>query len=483
MTKKQFDEKFHSFFLYLCLLEKRYRIDKQFPNSEIMNSFSVFIVEDEKFYGEYLKHFLSSNPDFEIQHFLTGKEFIDNLHQKPDVVTLDYNLPDLNGAVILKKIRQISPETQVIIVSGQKDISTALDLIKDGAYDYIVKDQDSRTRLWNAIIRIRENQSLKHQVEKLQEEVGRKYDFEKTIIGNSKVIKDLYSLIEKAVKTNINVSITGETGTGKEVVAKAIHYNSIRRKKPFVAVNMSAIPKDLLESELFGYEKGAFTGANTRKTGKFEEATEGTLFLDEIGDMDLGLQAKLLRVIQERELVRIGGKETIALDLRLIVATHRDLKEEVAKGNFREDLFFRLLGLPVHLPPLRDRTNDILILGKHFADMFCKENNLPLIVFSSESSEKLLRYSYPGNIRELKAIIDLAVVMSDGKMLTSEDIIFTQTAQPTTFLSAGEMTMDEYNRIIIKSYLEKYGNDMVLVADKLGIGKSTLYRMKQNNLI
>ncbi len=448
-----------------------------------MSSFSIFIVEDEKFYGEYLKHHLSLNPDYAIQHFLTGKEFIENLDRKPDVVTLDYNLPDLNGTMILKKIRQISPETQVIIVSGQKDIPVALELMKEGAYDYIVKDQDARSRLWNAILRIRENQSLKNQVEKLQEEVGRKYDFEKTIIGNSQVIRTLYALIEKAVKTNINVSITGETGTGKEVVAKAIHYNSVRRKKPFVAVNMSAIPRDLLESELFGYEKGAFTGAFTRKTGKFEEATEGTLFLDEIGDMDLSLQAKLLRVIQERELVRIGGKDTITLDLRLIVATHKDLKEEVAKGNFRQDLFFRLLGLPIHLPPLRDRTNDILLLAKHFADMFCKENNLNPISFASEASEKLLRYPYPGNIRELKAIIDLAVVMSDGKILTPEDIIFSQTAQPTDFLNSGEMTMEAYKRIIIKSYLDKYKDDIVVVSEKLGIGKSTLYRMKQDNLI
>ncbi|MFZ4521890.1 MAG: sigma-54-dependent transcriptional regulator [Bacteroidales bacterium] len=448
-----------------------------------MNSFSIFIVEDDKFYGEYLKHYLSSNPDYEIQHFLTGKDFVDNLYRKPEVVTLDYGLPDMNGAAVLKKIRQLSPDTQVVIVSGQQDISTALELIKDGAYDYLVKDQDSRTRLWNVILRIRENRTLKNQVEKLQEEVSTKYDFEKTIIGNSQAIKNIYSLIEKASTTNINVSITGETGTGKEVVAKAIHYHSARRKKPFIAVNMSAIPKELLESELFGYEKGAFTGANTRKTGKFEEANEGTLFLDEIGDMDFALQAKLLRVIQERELVRIGGKETISLDIRLIVATHRDLKDEVSKGNFRQDLFYRLLGLPIHLPPLRERSNDILLLAKHFAITFCDENNLAHISFASEASEKLLRYTYPGNIRELKAIIDLAVVMSNGKILTPEDIIFSQTMQPTDFLNSGEMTLDEYNRIIIKSYLEKYKDDMVVVAEKLGIGKSTLYRMKQNNLI
>ena len=448
-----------------------------------MNSFRIFIVEDDKFYGEYLKHYLSSNPDYEISHFLTGKELIDNLHRKPDLVTLDYNLPDMNGAALLKRIRQLSQETQVIIVSGQQDISTALDLLKDGAYDYIVKDQDSRSRLWNVILRIIENRSLKNQVEMLQEEVGRKYDFEKTIIGNSQEIKSIYGLIEKASRTNITVSVTGETGTGKEVVAKAIHYHSTRRKKPFIAVNMTAIPKDLLESELFGYEKGAFTGANTRKIGKFEESNGGTLFLDEIGDMDLSLQAKLLRVIQERELVRIGGKDIVPLDFRLIVATHRDLKDEVNNGNFRQDLFYRLLGLPIHLPPLRDRKGDVLILAKHFAELFCKENNLPLVTFSSEASEKLLSYSYPGNIRELRAIIDLSVVMSNAKTLAPEDIIFSQTAKTTDLLNAGEMTLAEYDRIIIKTYLEKYKDDMVLVGKKLNVGKSTLYRMRQKNLI
>jgi DNA-binding NtrC family response regulator len=246
---------------------------------------------------------------------------------------------------------------------------------------------------------------------------------------------------------------------------------------------MAAIPRDLLESELFGHEKGAFTGAVTRKLGKFEEASGGTLFLDEIGDMHFELQSKLLRVIQERELDRIGGKEPIPIDIRLIVATHRDLKEEVSKGTFRQDLFFRLLGLPILLPPLRDRSNDILILAKHFAELFCKENSLPMVVFSAEASEKLLRYPYPGNIRELRAIIDLAVVMSNGKTLLPEDIIFSQTAKTNDLLYSGEMTLDEYNRVIIKSYLEKYNDDMVLVAQKLGIGKSTLYRMKQNNLI
>lgn len=447
-----------------------------------MNSFCIFIVEDDKFYGEYLKHYLSSNPDYEIQHFLSGREFIEQLHAKPDVVTLDYNLPDMTGATVLKKIRQISPETQVIIVSGQNDISTALDLIKDGAYDYIVKDQDSRSRLWNAILRIRENRSLKNQVEKLQEEVARKYDFEKSIIGNSEAIKNIYSLIEKASRTNITVSITGETGTGKEMVAKAIHYHSVRRKKPFIAVNVTAIPKDLLESELFGYEKGAFTGANTRKIGKFEEANGGSLFLDEIGDMDFSLQAKLLRVIQEREVVRIGGRETIGLDLRLIVATHHNLRDEVSKGTFRQDLFFRLLGLPIHLPALRERQTDILVLARHFASLFCHENNLEQVSFSSEASEKLLKYQYPGNVRELKAIIDLAVVMSNGKTLLPDDIIFSETSKSNDILQAGEMTLEEYNRLIIKSYLDKY-QDIMVVAKKLDIGKSTIYRMKQNNLL
>ena len=246
---------------------------------------------------------------------------------------------------------------------------------------------------------------------------------------------------------------------------------------------MAAIPRDLLESELFGFEKGAFTGAVARRAGKFEEANGGTLFLDEIAEMDISLQSKLLRVLQEREVTRIGGSDTILLDIRFVVATNRDLSEEVRKGTFREDLFFRLLGLPIHLPPLRERGNDILILAKHFADEFCKGNKMSKKAFSTGAKEKLMNYHYPGNVRELRAIIELAIVMSDQEQLLSEDISFTAVNKNKDFLVDDSMTLNDYIRKIIKTYLERHDNNLITVAKKLDIGKSTLYRMRQNREI
>jgi len=292
----------------------------------------------------------------------------------------------------------------------QAEVVVAVNLLKMGVNDYLVKDEATKDLLWNSIIRIRETQSLKKEVEQLREELGQKFSFQKTMIGQSESLKKGFNLIGKAVKTSINILINGETGTGKEVVAKAIHYNSDRKKKSFVAVNMAAIPKELIESELFGHEKGAFTGAVARKPGKFEEANGGTIFLDEIAEMDLSLQSKLLRVLQEREVVRVGGNEKIKLDIRLVTATHKNLALEVQRGNFREDLYFRIMGLPIVLPPLRERDNDILLLSKHFADEFAKENNLGTIQFSKEARNKLMSHPFPGNVRELKAVIDLAVV-------------------------------------------------------------------------
>jgi transcriptional regulator with GAF, ATPase, and Fis domain len=329
------------------------------------------------------------------------------------------------------------------------------------------------------VIRIRENQDLKKEVEHLKEELGQKYSFDKTVIGQSDSLRKVFSLMEKATKTNINISITGETGTGKEVVAKAIHYNSDRKKKKFVAVNMTAIPKELVESELFGHEKGAFTGAISRKTGKFEEANGGTLFLDEIGEMDLGLQSKLLRVLQERELNRVGGNETVKLDIRIIVATHKNLAEEVKKGHFREDLFFRIIGMPIEMPPLRERGNDILILAKHFADDFAKENKLGTLHFSDDARKKLLNYQFPGNVRELKAVVELAGVMCEGNTILPDDITFNSVRQQETLLNT-EKTLRQHICNIVHFYLKKNNEDVLLTASQLDIGKSTIYKMLQS---
>lgn len=445
---------------------------KKLSNS---NEYSIMIVEDDPWYGKVLEYHLNLNPDYKVSRYLTGNECLQNLYLKPDLITIDFSLPDMNGEKLLKKIKEDKPDIPVIVISSQEDISVAVHLLKMGASDYLVKDDATKDLLWNSVIKIRENQGLRQEVEELRSELGQKFTFANSIIGQSESLKKVFSLMEKASKTNINVSISGETGTGKEVVAKAIHFNSERKSKKFVAVNMAAIPKELIESELFGYEKGAFTGALTRKIGKFEEANKGTIFLDEIAELDLNLQSKLLRVLQEREVERIGGNEIVKLDIKLLVATHKNLLDEVEKGNFREDLYYRIVGLPIHLPPLRERGHDVLILAKHFIDTFIKENKMAAISISQDAKDKLLKYHFPGNVRELKSAIDLAVVMCDGNEIKAEDLNFVSTKMNKSFLME-EKSLDEYNADIINHFLNKY-DDVALVASKLGIGKSTLYKM------
>ncbi|MEZ4951898.1 MAG: sigma-54 dependent transcriptional regulator, partial [Saprospiraceae bacterium] len=257
---------------------------------------------------------------------------------------------------------------------------------------------------------------------------------------------------------------------------------SPRVKYSFVPINVTAIPTDLIESEFFGHEKGSFTGANSRKIGKFEIANKGTIFLDEIGEMDLNMQAKLLRVIQEKELYRVGGTKPIKFDARVIVATNRNLAKEVQNGNFREDLYYRLLGLPIEIPPLRYRGNDILILAKFFVDDFCKENKLPKLEITSAAQEKLLKYPFPGNVRELKAVMELACVLTNTNSITEDHVTFNSTNAKSDFLLE-EDTLQGYVRKIVKYYLQKYNNNVMVVAKKLDIGKSTIYRMIKNNEI
>jgi len=444
-----------------------------------MSVYNIFIVEDDKWYGEILKYHISLNPDYKVTLFETGKELLDKLYLQPDLITLDFSLPDMLGDKLYQKIREINSTVPVIVISSQENIAIAVSLLKMGVSDYLVKDDSTKDLLWNSIIRMREMQSLKKEVETLREELGQRFAFEKTMIGQSDALKKIFVMMEKASKTNINVSITGETGTGKEVVAKGIHYNSDRKKKSFVPVNMAAIPRELIESELFGYEKGAFTGAVARKIGKFEEANGGTIFLDEIAELDLAVQSKILRVLQEREVVRVGGNDKISLDIRVIVATHKSLADEVKKGAFREDLYYRIIGLPIDLPPLRDRGNDVLILAKHFADDFARQNKMGAMTILQDAKNKLLQYPFPGNIRELKAIIDLAAVMCDNNEIKAQDITFNPTRKGGTFVMEGK-TLREQNCEIIKAYLQKHNNDVIATANALDIGKSTIYKMMQS---
>lgn len=438
--------------------------------------FKIFVVEDDDWYNRLLVHNLSLIPDYEIESFSSGKDCIKNLNKEPDIVTLDYRLPDMKGLEVLKEIKAINDEVQVILISEQDDIEVVVELLKHGAYDYIVKSSDVKERLLNTVNNIRKGSRLKKEIVSLRQEVKKKYSYQNTIVGNSPAAEKIFSLIEKATRTNISVTITGETGTGKELVAKAIHYNSKRAKKPFIPVNVAAIPKDLIESELFGHEKGSFTGASSRRIGKFEEAHGGTLFLDEMAEMDIALQAKLLRALQEKEIVRVGSNVPVKIDCRIIIATNKNLLEEVNEGNFRQDLYYRLFGLPIELPPLRERGNDVIILAKHFIRSFCKENELNERNLSSSASKKLLSYSFPGNIRELKSIIELAVTLSDSDEITEDNLVFGGQNMMDSMLSE-ERTMREYNIEIVNRFLAKYNNNIKLVAEKLDIGVATIYRM------
>ena len=438
---------------------------------------SIYVVDDDVTYCSAIGHYLSLNPDYRVKTFNSAKALKASLHENPDIITLDYSMPDTKGDDLLEFVRQENPETQVIIISGQEDIKVAIDLFKKGAHDYIVKDEDAKQRLWMVVQNLRETIELKKEVESLKSEVAKKYDFNNIIIGNSNAIKKTFNLMAKAASANITVSITGETGTGKELVAKSIHFNSDRKKNNFVPVNVAAIPRDLLESELFGHEKGAFTGAINRRLGKFEEAHNGTLFLDEIGEMDLNMQAKLLRVLQEKEVTRIGSNEIIKVNARIIVATHRNLKEEITRGNFREDLYYRLLGLPIFLPALRERDNDILIIAKFFIELFCKENKLGKKHLSVEAKHKLMSHSFPGNVRELKSIVELGCIMSDGEEINEEHLQIQLTPVKAIVYNNSNYTLREYMRKLIQEYLDEYDYDVLKVAGKLDVGKSTIYRM------
>ena len=441
-----------------------------------MDPLKIFVVEDDDWYCEFIAYNLQLDDEHQILKYHNGKDCLQNLKEKPDIISLDYQLPDISGEEILKKVKEFDPEIEVIIISEQEKIETAVELLKLGSFDYIVKTKDIRDRLLSVLRNVKKQKRLKKQINTLQLEVEKKYDFENSIIGQSKQIKKVFGLIEKAINTNIVVTITGETGTGKELVAKAIHYNSSKRKKPFVAVNMAAIPHDLIESELFGHEKGAFTGAQNTRLGKFEEASGGTLFLDEIGEMDLNLQAKLLRALQEKEITRIGSNKVIKTNCRIIVSTNRNLKQEVKDKKFRDDLYYRLFGITIEMPPLRVRENDILLLSRYFIAGYCKENSLKTHTLSRDAQRKLLNYAYPGNVRELKSVIELSIVMANNNEIEAEDITFGNDEGDLETINYG-LTLREHNRRIVKSYLKKHNDNVKLAADKLGIGFSTIYRM------
>jgi len=383
----------------------------------------IFVVEDDPIFSRVLKFKLEEEGNYEVMMFTTGEEFLKNLDLAPDIVTIDYNLPGVKGIELLKKIVAYNKDITPIILSAQEEVEVVVQAYKNGAKDYIVKKDNAIVELMNSIANFNTQVNLKKEVEDLKDLI---VDREKylTFIGESKPVLSVLRLVQKIEKTNMMVLITGESGTGKEVISRIIHLNSLRRREAFIPVNMAAIPPDLIESELFGHEKGAFTGADSKRIGKFEEANKGTIFLDEIGEMDMTLQTNLLRVLQESTICRVGSNKEIHLDVRVLAATNKNLGQLVKEGKFREDLFFRLQGFLIHLPPLRERGNDVLMLAKHFLREFCKNNRLPEKTFSKDSLEAMLEHRWPGNVRELKATVERTAIISDSNVITSEDFIF-----------------------------------------------------------
>jgi DNA-binding NtrC family response regulator len=383
----------------------------------------IFVVDDDHFLGNLIKKTLEKLDNTEVMHFLSPEECIQNLHLNPDIVTIDYNLPGMNGVELLEKIINYNDTIQCIMVSGQEKLDVVIDTYRRGVIDYIIKDDNALVNLENSVKSLVETVHLRKENDNLKELVIDRNKYT-NILGNSGPVMKVLKMIQKVEKSNIMVLVTGQSGTGKELVARAIHYNSPRAKKPFVTVNMGAIPEDLVESELFGHEKGAFTDARDRRIGKFEEANGGTVFLDEIGEMDLMMQTKLLRVLQEKEVTRIGSNKSIKLDVRVIAATNRNLVNEVKEGRFREDLFYRLQGFLIHLPPLFERGDDVVLLSKSFLIDFCRDNKMPSITLSKEAVHFLMQYKWPGNVRELKAVIERAAIMSENNTILPSDIVF-----------------------------------------------------------
>jgi DNA-binding NtrC family response regulator len=380
----------------------------------------ILLVEDDDLSRDSLTRLLKMSA-FTVKGAASGKIALSLLtHEQFDIIITDLFLPDSNGIDILKQAKEFSPYTEVILITGHASAETAVKAMKEGAFDYITKPLNF-DELSILISKALEKRQLLTENVYLKKQLNNKFGFA-NIIGNSPPMQKLFSRMKRIAGTDSTVLVLGESGTGKELVAKAIHYNSHRKDRPFITVNCSAIPETLLESELFGHVKGSFTGAIRDKAGKFESATTGTIFLDEIGTMPMHLQTKLLRVLQEQEVERIGSSRTIQLDVRVISATNLNLEEEVRKGTFREDLFYRLNVIPIVLPPLRDRKEDILALVKHFLEKNCSEMKRPLMSISNEALEVLEAYRWPGNVRELENMMERIVTLTDGDRIMTNDI-------------------------------------------------------------
>lgn len=435
----------------------------------------VLIIDDEEKLRNLLGRIISLE-GFEVQQAADCRTGLKRLEQTEiDVVLCDVKLPDGSGIELAKKIREKYPHIEVVLLTAYGNIPDGVQAIKNGAYDYITKGDDNN-KIIPLLHRAIDKVNLTRQVQRLQQQVSRQYSFA-NIIGRSKAISSAIELAQKVADTDTTVLLLGETGTGKEVFAQAIHNGGARAGKPFVAINCSAFSKDLLESEMFGHKAGAFTGAGKDKKGLFEEANTGTIFLDEIGEMSMELQAKLLRVLETGEFIKVGESKTSKTNVRIIAATHRDLPGEIVGGHFRQDLYYRLSVFQIKLPPLRLRTPDIEPLAQHFAALFVAKTNKKPVTLSPDFTEALKRYAWPGNIRELKNVIERSVILAAGTELQPDLLPFEiQQSLTAQGASLSAFSLQSVEKLHIQKVLNYTNGNKTEAAKLLGIGTATLYR-------
>ena len=439
-------------------------------------NFTILVIDDEKNIREGLSAALELE-GYSVRLAADGREGLAQIEKGDiDLVITDLRMPGISGEEVLARVRGESPGIPVIVLTGHGSIDTAVDAMRNGAYDFLTKPL-SLDRLTLIVKRALAGRELEIRHSSLQQELDAKTSFE-SIIGKSAEMQRIFQMVRKAADSKASVLITGESGTGKELIANALHNLSPRKDKPFIKVHCAALSESLLESELFGHEKGAFTGAAARKRGRFELANGGTIFLDEIGEINQNVQIKILRVLQDKRFERVGGEETLEVDVRVIAATNRNLEEEILQGRFREDLFYRLNVVHIQVPPLRERKDDIPLMLNAFLDEFNRENNTSITGFDSRSRSALYKYDWPGNIRQLRNCVESAVVMCSGSQISLEDL-------PPTIRGAAEtsvihvpmgITLAEAEKIIIQQNLAANQGNKSKTADVLDIGRKTLHR-------
>lgn len=448
----------------------------------LQNPIHILVVDDDPSHLAALKTIIKSW-GYTVSFADDGIQAVESVKERPfDLILMDVRMAQMSGIEALKKIKDYNPAIPILIMTAYSSVDSAVEALKAGAYDYLIKPLDFEV-LKLTLERALEHTGLKEENKYLKDKLSADYDL-KNIIGKSKAMKELIDMLAMIAPSEATVMITGESGTGKELVAKSIHHNSNRKKHPLVIVNCAALTETLLESELFGHEKGAFTGADKRREGRFMQADKGTIFLDEVGETSATMQAKLLRVIQEREIQRVGGDETLSLDVRILSATNRNLEEDVKEGKFREDLYYRLNVVTLNVPLLRERQDDIPLLAQHFLEKYAEKNRKNIKGFSPLAMDMLIKYEWPGNVRELENTIERAVILLTGDLITEKDLP-SNIIEPYSEISdwvenpkpvAANRPLEEIEKEAILATLEATGGNKSETARRLKINRKTLHK-------